>query len=245
MHYLVILFLLIIPANTCFAKNETLVIASSEGPPHMVRGSFHGIDLDIIQAILFKLGYSVKFEFPGLARGKHLVISHKYDAIAPIFWQQDEKGFYTSDPIVQYKPMVFSLKRNKLNPTSLRDLKGASIATFQGAPGYFGPEFTLLANTPKYQEMVDMSVLSDLLVKDRFDYVVLDKYIFYYYFRLKNHNRDTSIFTEHNLIPQVPASIGFHDKNLRENFNKELSFFYHSKAYFKIIERYIGMGLIE
>lgn len=93
--------------------------------------------------------------------------------------------------------------------------------------------------------MIDMSVLSELLVKNRFDYVVLDKYIFYYYFRLKNHNRDTSIFTEHNLIPQVPASIGFHDKNLRESFNKELSPFYHSKEYFKIIERYIAMGLIE
>jgi len=245
MHYFVILLLFIMPLNTCFAHNKTLVIASSEGPPHIMNGSHHGIDLDIAQAVLFKLGYAVKFEFPGLARGKHLVISHKYDAITPIFWQQDEQGFFTSDPIVQYKPTVFSLRSNKLNPTTLSDLKGASIATFQGAPGYFGQDFKLLANTSKYQEMVDMSVLSELLVKDRFDYVVLDKYIFYYYFRLKNHKRDTSVFIEHNLIPQVPASIGFHDKNLRENFNKELSLFYHSKAYFKIIERYIGMGLIE
>lgn len=245
MHYFVILLLLIIPLNTCFAKNKTLVIASSEGPPHMMRGDHHGIDLDIVQAILFKLGYSVKFEFPGLARGKYLVISHKYDAVTPIFWQQDELDFYTSDPIVQYKPMVFSLKRNKFSPARLSDLKGASIATFQGAPGYFGSEFTLLANTPKYQEMVDMSVLSELLVKNRFDYVVLDKYIFYYYFRLKNHNRDTSIFTEHNLIPQVPASIGFHDKKLRADFNIALAGFYNSKAYFEIIERYIGMGLIQ
>lgn len=51
-----------------------------------MRGDHHGIDLDIVQAILFKLGYSVKSEFPSLARGKHLVISHNYDAVAPIFW---------------------------------------------------------------------------------------------------------------------------------------------------------------
>jgi len=232
-------------SNMCFANNKSLIIASSEGPPHMMSGSHHGIDLDIVQAVLFKLGYAVKFEFPGLSRGKHLVITHKYDAIAPIFWQQDEQSFYTSEPIVQYKPMVFSLKNNKLSPNTLSDLRGASIATFQGAPGYFGSEFKLLANTPKYQEMVDMSVLSELLIKDRFDYVVLDKYIFYYYFRLKNQNRDASIFTEHNLIPEVAASVGFHDEKLRDEFNKALKSFYQSKSYFRIIERYIGMGLVN
>jgi len=232
-------------SNMCFANNKSLIIASSEGPPHMMNGSHHGIDLDIVQAVLFKLGHAVNFEFPGLARGKYLVITHKYDAIAPIFWQQDEQGFYTSDPIVQYKPMVFSLKSNNLRPNTLSDLRGASIATFQGAPGYFGADFKILANTPKYQEMVDMSVLSELLIKDRFDYVVLDKYIFYYYFRLKNRQRDPSIFNEHNLIPEVPASVGFYDEKLRDEFNTQLKSFYKSKAYNRIIERYIGMGLTE
>ena len=48
MHYFVILLLLIIHLNTCFAKNIILAIASSEGPPHMMRDELHGIDLDIV-----------------------------------------------------------------------------------------------------------------------------------------------------------------------------------------------------
>jgi len=245
MHIVLLLLILILSINFCFAKSKNLIIASSEGPPHMINSTSHGIDLDIVQAVLFKLGHAVKFEFTGLARAKNLVISHEYDAIAPIFWQHDELGFYTSLPIVKYKPTVFSLKDNKFTPKTLSDLKGFSIATFQGAPGYFGAEFRLLANTPLYQEIVNMSVLPELLAKDRFDYVVLDKYIFYYYFRLKKHTRDSSIFTEHHLIPEVPASVGFYDKKLRDEFNKELKSFYQSKAYYRIIERYIGMGLVN
>ncbi|MCH2056751.1 MAG: transporter substrate-binding domain-containing protein [Thalassotalea sp.] len=131
------------------------------------------IDLDIVQAVLFKLGYEVDFKFPRLARGNSSVKSHEYNTIAPIFMHQDEKDFYTSQPIVKYKPMVFSLKKNAFNPISLSDLKSASIATFQGAMGYFGSEFQKLAHHAIYQVIVDMGVLPELLVKERFEYIVL------------------------------------------------------------------------
>ncbi len=224
----------------CAAK--TLIIGSSEAPPHTINGEFHGIDLDITKLILNKLGYQVEFQFMGLARAKIEVEAGRIDAMAPIFWQQDSAGFYASTPFINYKPTVFSLTKNKLNPGRLSDLSSHSIVTFQGATGYFNNDFIALSKEPGYQELKDMSVIAELLVKNRFEYAILDKYVFYYFYRINNKTRDTSIFTEHNLIPQVPASVGFHNIELRNKFNQVLEGIHNNKDYRAILNRYLGVN---
>lgn len=226
-------------------QSAPLIIASSEGPPHTINDLHHGIDLDIVEGVLNRLGYEVEYQFMGLKRAEHEVLAGRVDVMAPIFMKSDVSGSYISQPIVQYQPMVFSLKASNFTPKTILDMQGHSVVTFQGAPGYFGADFVKLSDESRYMELTDMATIPELLVKGRYDYAVLDKYIFYYFYRLNDKARDISIFTEHPLIESVPASAAFHDIELRNQFNRELPRFMESEQYKQIFERYLGSALLS
>lgn len=240
-----VLFMLLVLGCHLNLSAKTLVVASSEGPPHTINSEegLNGIDLDIVKAVLNMMGHQVKFEFMGLKRAHREVLLGRVDAMAPIFSTQDIEGFYISDPIVAYRPMVFSLKENQFTPDVLLDLQGYSLVTFQGAPGYFGEDFLYLAETQFYQEMADMGIIPELLIKARYDFAVLDFYMFYYFYRLQDKALSTSIFTEHELIAPVSASVGFHSSELRDEFNLALEQFLQTDGYQTILTRYLGEGI--
>lgn len=220
---------------------KEIVVLSSEGPPHTIKHEENnGIDLDVVKAVLNRLGYNVKFHFVPLGRAESLIKSGDFKAMAPIFMAQDDDNFFVSLPIVQYAPTVFSLKSNNLNPSNLAEIKGHSVITFQGAPGYFGSFFDELSQQKNYFESPKMKVIPELIRKGRYDYAVLDKYIFYYFYRLNNKERDVSIFNEHLLMPAVTASAAFSDKGLRDEFNRELAVFLLEGGYQRILEKYLG-----
>lgn len=198
---------------------KPLSLVTSEGPPHTINNKlFSGIDLDVTKAVL----------------------SGQYDLMAPIFFAKDSDNFYISDPIVTYKPMVFSLSERNLSPDSISDLAKYSVITFQGAPGYFGDAFKSMSEQARYKELADMSVIPEMLAKSRYDFAVLDQYIFYYFYRLNDKQRPIDIFKHHYLIPPVTASVAFKDKMLRDRFNYELKKFKQGKGYAKIVEAYLG-----
>lgn len=220
---------------------KELSLVSSEGPPHTINHQLYsGIDLDVTKTVLAQLGYPVKLHFVPLGRAEKLVRSGQYDLMAPIFFAEDSDNFYISDAIVTYKPMVFSLTKNDYKPQRILDLASYSVLTFQGAPGYFGPEFEAMSKMARYQESPDMAVIADMLAKGRYDFAVLDQYIFYYFYRLQDKKRPIHIFKHHYLIPPVTASVAFKDKALRDKFNIELKKFKRGKGYTKIVEAYLG-----
>lgn len=223
------------------ANAKTISIVTSEGPPHTIDNHYHsGIDLDVTKTILSELGYRVEFKFVGLGRAERLIKSGQQDVMAPIFYARDSKNFYISNPIVNYKPMIFSLTKNNYQVSSLSDLQGHSIITFQGATKYFGSEFERLSMSENYTELADMSIIPEMLVKQRFDFAVLDLYIFYYFYRQHDKNRELSLFRLHPLIPTVPASAAFKDKALRDQFNAKLAEPQRAALYKKIVEKYLG-----
>ncbi|BBN82918.1 hypothetical protein PA25_29030 [Pseudoalteromonas sp. A25] len=220
---------------------QPLVLVSSEGPPHTINNEVHsGIDLDVTKAVLKRMGYDVKLLFVPLGRAEVMVKTAEADLMAPIFQTQDSKNFYISNAIVTYKPMVFSLKSAQLTPNSIADLSNYAVITFQGAPGYFGEEFQTMSKQADYVESARMSVIPNLLSKGRFDFAVLDKYIFYYFYRLNNKERSVERFKEHALIPPVNASVAFKSATLRDAFNHELMRFKEEQHYQKIVKHYLG-----
>ena len=228
--------------SLCFSHiSHALNLVTSEGPPHTINHQLYsGIDLDVTKAVLRQLGYSVNLHFVALGRAEKLVRSGQYDLMAPIFFAKDSDNFYISDPIVTYKPMVFSLSERNLSPDSISDLAKYSVITFQGAPGYFGDAFRVMSEQARYKESADMSVIPEMLAKSRYDFAVLDQYIFYYFYRLNDKQRPIDIFKHHYLIPPVTASVAFKDKMLRDRFNYELKKFKQGKGYAKIVEAYLG-----
>ena len=234
-------FLFLLSLWSCGLACKQITVLSSEGPPHTINNQFNnGIDLDIVRVVLERLGYEVKFHFVPLGRAESLVKSGQYAAMAPIFMAEDDVNFHVTHPIVQYKPTVFSLSAKAMKATNLAEIKGKSIITFQGAPGYFGAFFEKLSEQENYFEAPKMQVIPELLMKGRYDYAVLDKYIFYYFYRLNDKQRDVSYFKEHNLMAPVTASAVFTDNDLRDRFNRELVVFLLEGGYQKVLEKYLG-----
>lgn len=221
------------------AQADALTIVSDDGPPHMFKDNDQGIDLDITREVLESLGHSVRFKYAPLDRANLLVERGQADAMVPVFYQKDRQNFYSSTPGIDYRPTVFTLKEDKQQLDTLLDLNPLSIATFQGATGYFGPDFVTISKEARvYKEFFDMARLPKLLYKKRFKAVVLDYYIFHYY--RQTHGIDKALFKEHALIPSVHASVAFHSKRLRDSFNQALEGYIHKGKKQAVVRRYLS-----
>lgn len=223
-----------------------LILATDDGPPHMIKENNGGIDIDIVKQVLAEVGHNTDIIYVPLTRAKLMVSEKKADVFVPTFLQPNNTNIYYSDPVINYKPTVFSLKNKNIIYKEISDLENLSIVTFQGASGYFGEEFAQLSKKANYQELHDMSKLPELLLKERYDVVVLDFYIFYYFFWKQQGNNKTQYaykeISSFPLIPEVSAYAGFNDKALRDKFNLQLSIFKQAKRDQQIIENYIGKG---
>ena len=240
------IYFLVVFVFFCSAKADAkrFILATDDGPPHMIKETGGGIDIDIVKQVLKQIDHELDIIYVPLERAKLMVSEGKADIFVPTFFQPDNKNIYYSDPVISYKPMVFSLKGNNISYNSISDLKGLSIITFQGASGYFGEEFAKLSTKSDYQELHDMSKFPELLLKERYDVVILDFYIFYYFLKKQlEKNKERYAYKEISsfaLIPEVKAYAGFNDKLLRDKFNQQLAIFKKAESDKKIVEYYIG-----
>ncbi len=225
-------------AKLSFADNITL--GTSNAPPYMIKESNSGIDIEIAKTVLEKLGHRVTIKYFSLDRAKIELEEKKIDAMVPLFSSAGSEKVYVSNPHVLYRPTAFSLKGKKLEVNTLQDLKKYRLMTFQGAKGYFGPEFKEVANQAKsYKEHFDMTKLVMLLYRQRTDIVLLDYNIFHYYLKDINFTKKLEILKTHQILPKVPAVVGFNNKKLRDQFNEELKKLYDDGTQRSIINKYI------
>ena len=251
LHFIFMTALLSVLSKT-YAKELTLY--SSDGPPHMIASNKSGIDIDIVSTVLSDLGYQINTVFSPLKRGMEQVRNKEADLFLPTFIQSDNNGIYISDAFIQYRPMIFSLKSQQLTINNLADLAGKRVVSFQGATGYFGQAYIQAIKSATYRELHDMSKLPELLLMNRYDIVVLDYYIFYYFLKMYQEQSEdrhqqgdsplidsyASLIQRHDLIPKVNAYVGFNDPNLRDKFNQQLRQFILDNRQEKIVEKYIG-----
>jgi ABC-type amino acid transport substrate-binding protein len=235
------------------ANSRELVIFSSDAPPHMIAANNGGIDIDIVKTILTEMGYSISVEFSPLKRAMEQVKKKEADVFLPTFFQEDSDNIFISNAFIQYRPMIFSLKKSQLAINSFADLKGLRVISFQGATGYFGENFHQATQHTSYTELHDMSKFPEMLLMGRYDAVVLDYYIFYYFLKMYQEQSElagnglfplidnySSLIQRHDLIPEVSAYVGFNNKALRNKFNIKLKQFIDNNRQNKIIEKYIG-----
>lgn len=224
---------------TAVADSGELTIVTDDGPPHMIKRSDSGIDIDIARDVLRLAGYETKVTYAPLGRASMMVKDKQADVVIPTFLDTDSKLFM-SEPFIQYRPTVFTPANSNINLQSLDDLKGLRICTFQGATGYFGAEFSANASGPMYREMHDMSKLPSMLFKGRADVVVLDYYIFHYYAKQNIDDYNRQLVVSSAIIPEVNAYAGFHDPAVRDAFNRALLEYQAESRDLEVIESYIG-----
>ena len=162
------IFISFFASSICHAR--ALVISSDDGPPHMIKKTNGGIDIEITREVLQELGYSVTIRYASLTRGKIDVERGSIDAVTPTFFEKDRPGFYVSSPTVTYKPTVFTLKSRNHTVNKILDLESHKVITFQGATGYFGNDFIRASKNSEYRESYSMEKFPELLLRGRFSF---------------------------------------------------------------------------
>lgn len=221
----------------CAAK-QTLIISTEDGPPHMIQKSNSGIDLDITRDVLQLMGFETKVIYAPLERSKMEVAKGTADVTVPTFFTDDGDNLYISNPIIEYKPTVFTLSSNKIK--RLADIQGKTVATFQGAKGYFGQEFTEMTANNHYIEVADMEKLPTMLQLGRVDVVVLDYYIFYYFLAKTKKEMSLKRVYANMIMPSALASAAFNDKAIRDKFDETFHRYKDEGNIEKVVSKYIG-----
>lgn len=237
LRHLLTLVLLSFAIVSSHADDHHVIMATSDGPPYMIQATESGLDIDIPRAALNAVGIPLKLTFYPLARALHELKAKRIQLTAPFFTSPPE-GIYVSKPHIEYRPSVISLDTiSKLD--NLRALKDYSIATFQGATGYFGKDFNYASqNSPDYIEYHDMGKLVDLLMQQRYQVIVLDYWIFQHFLAKSHYAQQKERVVFHDLIPRVPAAVAFNDPELRDQFNQGLKLIKKNGTYLKILEQY-------
>lgn len=229
---------------------EELLMLTDDGPPHMIAASNNGIDIDITREVLQKMGHTVKIAYAPLKRSMRQVALKQANLFLPTFYQEDSSELFISASIINYRPTAFSLKRNHFLFNNISSLKGTNLVSFQGATGYFGREFVKAAKNSNYRELHDMSKFPEMLIRGRCDVIILDYYIFYYF--LKKYLQQNPVeklkvedIESFELFPKVKAYVGFHDEELRNEFNKQLQIYKSQHKDKAVVYKYIGVAESE
>lgn len=240
--YAVILTLLInlLISPVTFANpeqhNKQLIMATSEGPPYMIRKPVSGLDIDTVKAALEQQGYQVDVQFYSLHRAMAELVAKRVDLVVPSF-VTEQPGLFNGDPHILYRPTVFSLKSKNIQLNSIADMGNYRIASFQGVIGYFGAELEAATQrAPAFYQHRSMEHLIDMLMNDRADLVLLDYWIFDYFYR-------QSLYTipydaNDQLFPRVPAVPVFRDPDIRDAYNRGLQQIHDNGAYRQMMDKF-------
>ncbi len=215
-----------------------LTLATSEAPPYMIKDPVGGLDIDTVKAAMEHQGYQIDVIFVSLHRAMAELKAGRADISVPSFTvTANETGLFPGDPHILYRPTVFTLQKDNIRLKTLDDLSNYRISTFQGASGYFGPDFAKVINrAPGYHEHPSMERLIDMLISERTDLVILDYWIFDYYYRKARHDKP---YTAHgDIFPRVPAIPVFNNEAVRNDYNEGLKAIQANGVYKRIMQRF-------
>ncbi len=224
-------------ADASTPEGIVLTMGTSNGPPYMIQETESGLDIDISRAAMAKAGFPVRIEFYPLSRAIHELQLGRIHLTVPFFISAP-KGIFVSDPHIEYRPAVITLNSiDKMH--EITQLKDYTIATFQGATGYFGDQFYYASkHSPDYVEYHDMGKLVDLLMSQRYQAVVLDYWIFRFFLSHSKYANQLDQVRFHELLPRVPAAVAFNNEELRNKFNQGLRMIKTDGTYDEIINKY-------
>jgi len=229
------LLLLIIALWGAFLHGSEVTMGTTDGAPYVFASDDRGIEIEIAQAAL--PDRHLKFDYMSLSRGRREVESLRIDLFSPTSMLLRD-NVYLSKAHIYYQPIAFSLKKNNLKIHSISDLKGHTVATFQGAKGYFDEEFSATVEKMSYYyELSDMTNLIKLLKLERVDVVIFNLSIFNHYWRQANYDIEELYLND--IFPLVPAYAVFNNKEIRDEYNKGLRDIIVNGSYRKIIENYL------
>ncbi len=234
-------------AFSASAQADVLKIASSPAvPPYIIPETNNGIEIDIVRAALAVVGHEAEFSTLPFPRVVARMRDGEFDAALTISKSADLPlgNSHYSDNHITFENVAITLKDRDLKIESIADLSDKSIAAFEFAREYLGPEFAAMAaKNPLYREISpSTSQLLPTLFSGRADVIVIEINIFKYHRLVYDLPRDTGQgVTFHPIFPLNPFRVAFTDEGYRDDFNEGLAQIRKSGVFDDIIARYTSI----
>jgi len=216
-----LLFIVFLVCSSISKAEQVLKVGVGNFPPFFIEDGKKGIFIEVIDEIFKKLPqYKVEYIFMSNNRMLHEINSGKSIDVACNIFPNSNVNAYLSEPIFRFRDVAISKKSNELVVNKISDLKGKSIAAYQGATELLGDKFKLMANeNPEYSEHSHPKDTTHLILSGRKDIRIGDLNIFWYDLKSKHYSKDTNVahsnFAVHYLWPTIYSHMAFKDQSLQ------------------------------
>ena len=205
-----------------------------------------GIEIDVIRAALKPFGYTIKPIIVPKARLSLVLKSGDADISATI-QGTDGDGLFFSDSYINFHNFVISKKKKTVEINGLSDIDKYSFIIWQGGWKNLGAQFEATykpdatgKSRANYHEAHSQLNQSKMFWADRTDLIIVDRKIFEH-FRTqlrKEFKTDEEVVYHDILKAQTSYSTGFHNKELRDQFNEGLKKIRADGTYQAILDSY-------
>lgn len=237
-------------AGTQAHAREVTVLFGYSLPPYVIRDTNHpegsGFELEVFKAALAARGHSLKPVFVEIGNITNLLRYRQADGAqrGNPGLREEDGFFYANEPTATYQDVAISLTKNGLTILSVPDLKDKSIAAFQGASAFLGPDYGIAVKDNRhYYETSDEKSKIAMLFGGKVQVYVGDINIFKYYRGLSASVDTSQEVTVHKifLTPTLKTNNAvFLDRRIRDDFNAGLKQIKASGLYRQIVRRYIA-----
>jgi len=229
LYHIAFFFLFVFSASSL--ANQIIKVGVGNFPPFFIEESSEGIFIEIVEEIFKQIPeYEVEYFFMSNRRILHEINYGKSIDVACNIFPSSKVNAHLSEPVFRYRDVAVSLKSDQLKVNNISELKGKSIAAYQGATDLLGGEFkTMAQNNTGYSEHAHPKETTHLMVSGSKDIRIGDINIFLYDLKNKNYNNNNNInversnFTVHYLWPYVYSHMAFKDPSLKDTVDKVIN----------------------
>jgi polar amino acid transport system substrate-binding protein len=233
----VVLFMIL--GSSAIAADRSLTVAVSLSiPPYVMTDTTSGLEIDLMRRAL--PDYQLKWRQMDYQALESAVSDKKADAAMSV--QEHRKRVFYSLDYVGFVNFAISKKTDHLQITSVADLKGHPVLTWQDAWTELGQAFKSQyapgsAERSNYIEVADQAKQVREFWEGTGNVIVIDRSIFDYLSPKMGHALDEAKY--HPLFPKVTTfKVGFADSGIRDKFNAGLKKLCQSGEYDRLLKRY-------
>ena len=202
------------------AKAQQLqLLVGVEKPPYIKVESQSGYELELLTTVVKRMGFDSQFIH--VPNGRLLDLFSEGQADMVSLQRSSPPGFYATQAYISYQNILIVRQDLYKDILSLNDLVGLRVMAFQNARQFLPPEYAAaISKSSSYLEVVEQHQLPALLLKNRVDVLVMDRNIFWHYYRQtapKDHSLKVLSFFQPNhyhMLARTPE--------VAERFNKAL-----------------------
>jgi len=208
-------------------------------------GQVHGLEFDIMSAVLALSGYRLEAVARPYARLSKILANEKIDGVTGQH-PSDLPGYYFSQPYMSYSNYAIVRKDSGIALQDVGDLLTRSVVAWRGAAVFLGlgemaPQRFAAAREKTYLEFADQPTTFKYFWNRRAEVLLSDRYIYETYLREHPDSaKEAPAVTYLRVLPENVVQAAFKSREVRDAFDQGLRRFKETGAYQRLVDSYFN-----